>query len=95
VVMSLLYGHLSSWSWLGVKILCLVLPFGRFMVKEMMILSIIFAKSCPLPKLIPHLPPFQELCPTLAPRVAAGEEGSQHVQISSPTKWPAHLIKVE
>jgi hypothetical protein len=68
-----------------VKILCLVPPFGRFMAKEMMILSIIFAKSCLLSNLIPHLPPFRKLCPTLAPRVAAGEEGAQHVQISSPT----------
>jgi hypothetical protein len=57
MVISLLYGHLSNWSWLGVKILCLVPPFARFMAKEMMILSIIFPKSCPLPKLIPHLPP--------------------------------------
>jgi hypothetical protein len=83
VVMSLLYGHLSGWSWFGVNILCLLRPFARFMAKEIVILCIFFCQILPFILTNPTFGPFQKLCPNLASRVGAREEGSQHVQFSA------------
>jgi hypothetical protein len=79
--MSLLYGHLSSCSWFGVMILCLLPPFPRFMAKEIVIFFL--CQISPFILTNPTFGPFQKLCPNLASRVGAREEGSEHVQFSA------------